>query len=80
MRVRAPNEMFVLKTAFESALPAAITKQQWRPVTALYVVAVPRESTGILWWRTIRGSNSVIQVMPGVTLVAIYGITQKVEL
>ena len=44
MRVRAPNEMFVLKAAFESALPAAITKRRKRPFTTHYVSSLFRKN------------------------------------
>jgi len=37
LRVRALNEKYLLKKAFESSLPAAITKRRKRPFTTFYV-------------------------------------------
>ncbi len=43
MRVRALNEKYVLKKAFEDALPAAITKRSKRPFTTFYVSSLFRK-------------------------------------
>ncbi len=44
MRVRALNEKYILKKAFESALPAAITKRRKRPFTTFYVSSLFRKN------------------------------------
>jgi asparagine synthase (glutamine-hydrolysing) len=44
MRTRALNEKYVLKKAFRSALPAAITKRRKRPFTTYYVSSLFRKN------------------------------------